>query len=326
MSKSKNLSEEEILVGGQAVIEGVLMRTPSAYAVAVRNPEGEIIVKKDREISWLKKNRFVRLPFIRGFFVLAQALKLGIKALNFSAEIALEEEKEKKKNKKKDSSFGKLTLIFSILTSVVLVILIFVAIPYFLSSHILSKTYGITNKTVISDKWLLFNLLDGVIRVIFFLGYIFIISLMKDIKRVFEYHGAEHKVVNLWESGEDLTVENAVKYTRFHPRCGTSFLIFVMIISIFIFTLFKIPTNSQSQIVYWLFKIGIRVLLLPVIAGISYEFIRLSAKYKDNKIFRLFILPGLWLQRITTQEPSKDQLEVSLKSLQEALELEKSHL
>ncbi len=321
MSRTKNLSEEEILVGGQAVIEGVLMRTPSAYAVAVRNPEGEIVVKKEREISWLKKKRFYRLPFIRGFFVLAQALKLGIKALNFSAEIALEEE-----NKKEKKSSGKFTLIFSLLTSIILVILIFVAIPYFLSTHILSKTYGITHKTVIKEKWFLFNIIDGSIRVTFFLGYIFLISLMKDIKRVFEYHGAEHKVVNLWESGEELTVKNAIKYTRFHPRCGTSFLIFVMLISIFIFTLFKIPFDFGNQIAYWSFKIGIRVLLLPIIAGISYEFIRLSAKYKDNKLFKIFIQPGLWLQRITTQEPDEEQLEVSLKALKEALEIEKSPL
>ncbi len=322
MQSSRKISEDEIIVGGQAVIEGVLMRTPSAYAVAVRNPEGEIVVKKEREISWIKKNKFMGLPVFRGFFVLAQALKLGIKALNFSAEIALEEPEEKKKK----SSNSRLSLIFSLIFSILLVVAIFVAIPYFLSSHILSKAYGISHKNVISSRWFMFNVVDGGIRVLFFLGYIFVISLMKDVRRVFEYHGAEHKVVNLWESGKELTVQNAKEYSRFHPRCGTSFLIFVMLVSILVFTIFKIPVDPKNSLAYWGSKIFIRVLLLPLIAGISYEFIRLSAKYQKNKIFRLFIMPGLWLQKITTREPSEDQLEVSIKSLQEALEIENSNL
>lgn len=343
--------DADILVGGQAVLEGVMMRTPNTFAVAVRRPDGEIVFKRERVPRWTDRWPILKLPFVRGTAILIQSLALGIRALNFSAEAAMEipaparpdtpatvpvtvgapaTEPVKKKGKKGEKAILAATMVFSL----ALAIALFVYLPYWLSALVTQATHG-TSPTVtapaapaaaapkpgpakapdvVHENWLFFNVVDGVIRLAIFLAYLLLISRMKDIHRVFQYHGAEHKVVHLWEAKEELTVENARKYTTLHPRCGTSFLLFVMVVGIIVFTIFRF------EALIW--KILSRVLLLPLIAGISYELIRLSARFPKNFVCKAMMTPGLCLQRITTKPPSDDMLEVSLKSLQHALALE----
>ena len=284
-------------VGGQAVIEGVMMRSPNFWAIAVRKPDGNIEIKKEKLNFLSEKSKFFNLPVIRGVLMLISALVLGIKALNFSANVALEDEEEKKE-------ISDFQIYLTIAFAFGVAILFFFLLPLYLTKLLNFKSYFV------------FNVVDGIIRIIFFLGYIGFISLFKDIKRIFQYHGAEHKAIYTYEMGEDLTVDNAEKYPTLHPRCGTSFLIIVFIISIFIFSL--IPKTSPFYI-----KALSRVVLIPLIAGISYEALKLSSKYKDNFFIKIFVLPGLWLQKITTKEPDKAQLEVALTALKEVLELEK---
>lgn len=267
-------------VGGQAVIEGVMMRNKNKFAVAVRTKEGNIKIKKEKSSKYPK---FYQKPFIRGIVGLGYTLYDGIKALIWSSNQQLEvEEKLTKKE-----------IISTIAVSMLFAVLVFVVLPFFAANWIHSD--GI---------W--FDILDGIIRVALFLGYLIIISQMKDVKTLFQYHGAEHKCIACHEAKEDLNVYNVKKYSRFHPRCGTSFLFVVLILSVVLFTLIKGPL--------WIKFVG-RILLLPVIAGISYELIKLSGKYKDNPIVKAFIMPGLWLQRITTKEPSEKQIEVSIAAL-----------
>jgi uncharacterized protein YqhQ len=300
-------SPEDILVGGQAVIEGVMMRTPHAYAVAVRRADGSIEVKKEpvkrlsdycKPLSWI---------VVRGFAVLIQSMVLGLRTLNYSISVSMKdlEAKEKPKKAKKESST--LPVAFSLLLGVVVAVTLFVLIPLWLTSWLRGYFPAIHN-------WVVFNLVDGLIRVLIFLSYIILISLMKDIRRVFQYHGAEHKVVHTWEAAEELTVENARRKSTQHPRCGTSFLMFVMVVSIIVFSIFKFHA-------FWAIFLS-RLVLLPVVSGLSYELIRLSAPRCQKGFFRLIVLPGLALQRITTKEPSDDQLEVAVYSLKEALDLE----
>jgi uncharacterized protein YqhQ len=305
-TKSK-ASPEDILVGGQAVIEGVMMRTPHAYAVAVRRADGSIEVKKEpvkrlsdycRPLSWV---------VIRGFAVLIQSMVLGLRTLNFSINVSMKdlEEKEKPKKAKKESSAFPVAL--SMILGVAVAILLFILIPLWLTSWLRGYIPAIHN-------WVVFNLVDGLIRVIIFLSYIILISFMKDIRRVFQYHGAEHKVVHTWEAAEELTVENARRKSTQHPRCGTSFLMFVMVISIIVFSIFKLNA-------FWAIFLS-RLVLIPVVSGLSYELIRFSAPRYQKGFFRSIVLPGLALQRITTKEPSDDQLEVAIQALKEALDLE----
>ncbi len=282
-------------VGGQAVIEGVMMRSPNFWAIAVRKPDGDIEIKKDRLKMLSEKTKFFKLPIIRGFLMLISALVLGIKALNFSANVALEEEEEE---------ISDWHIYLTIAFAFGVGILFFFLLPLYLTKLLNFKSY------------FMFNLVDGVIRIIFFLIYLGFISFFKDIKRVFQYHGAEHKVIYTYEQGEELSVENAKKYTTLHPRCGTSFLIIVFIISIFVFSL--IPKTSP----FWIKALS-RVVLIPLIAGISYEALKLSDKFKNNFLVKLFILPGLWLQKITTKEPDETQIEVALAALKEVLNSEK---
>ncbi len=282
-------------VGGQAVIEGVMMRSPNFWAIAVRKPDGDIEIKKDKLKMLSEKTKFFKLPIIRGFLMLISALVLGIKALNFSANVALEEEEEE---------ISDWHIYLTIAFAFGVGILFFFLLPLYLTKLLNFKSY------------FMFNLVDGVIRIIFFLIYLGFISFFKDIKRVFQYHGAEHKVIYAYEQGEELNVENAKKYTTLHPRCGTSFLIIVFIISIFVFSL--IPKTSP----FWIKALS-RIVLIPLIAGISYEALKLSDKFKDNFLVKLFILPGLWLQKITTKEPDETQIEVALAALKEVLNSEK---
>ena len=303
-------SPEDILVGGQAVIEGVMMRTPRAYAVAVRRADGSLEVKKEpvRRISEYWKP--LSLPVVRGFAVLVQSLALGIRTLNFSFNRAmqdLEPENEKKiaAAKKKEGEF--LHIVLSMAGAAAVAVFLFILAPLWITTWLKDYFTAIHN-------WVVFNVVDGLIRVVFFLAYILLISRMKDIRRVFQYHGAEHKVVHTWEAAEELTVENARRKTTLHPRCGTSFLLFVMVVSIIVFSLVKLSGFLAIFLS--------RVVLIPVISGLSYELIRLSAPRCGRGFFRWLVMPGLALQRITTKEPSDDQLEVAIFALREALELD----
>ncbi|MGB9730507.1 MULTISPECIES: DUF1385 domain-containing protein [Calditerrivibrio] len=286
-----------INIGGQAVIEGVMMRAPSKFVIAVRRPDNKIVVqKKDIKID---ANKFFKKPFIRGLIGLYDALILGIQALNFSAHHALGEGEEKLSFKE---------IFFTLLFGFGLGIGLFLFLPLLLTD-LLKLIFPL-----IERSFLVYNLVDGIIRVIFFILYIYIISFFKDVKRVFQYHGAEHKSIFTFESGKELTVENARQMSRFHPRCGTSFLLIVMIVSIFVFTL--IPKDS-----HFLVKFLSRIVFVPVIAGISYEILKLSAKFQNNILVKILIAPGLWLQKLTTKEPDDSQLEVALISIKEALEI-----
>lgn len=300
------LREEEILVGGQAVIEGVMMRTPHAYAVAVRRPDGSVAIQKDVVPSLARRFPFLKLPLLRGVATLVQALALGIRTLNYSASVAMDESPvEKPQPKKRDAT--SLALFGSMLAALAFGVAIFILAPLYLTRWTAGYVPAL-------EGWVLFNLVDGFFRVLFFILYIVFISRMKDIQRVFEYHGAEHKVVFNREAAEELTVENSRKQSRFHPRCGTSFLLFVMVVSIVVFSIFKL------QGFLWIALS--RILLLPLIAGISYEMIRFSARHADRAWLRVVIQPGLWLQRLTTREPSDDQIEVAITALKEALQVE----
>jgi len=280
-------------IGGQAVIEGVMMRSGNVYAIAVRTPEKDIVFKKDI-IKELPK--YLKKPIIRGVVALGQALSLGIRALLYSAEASGHEEET-------PSDFS---LYMTVIVSFVIAIGLFFLLPLY-GTKLLGNVFN-----SISDSSLMFNLVDGVIRVAFFLIYILSISMMKDIKRVFQYHGAEHKVVHAFEAGVELTPENADNYSVLHPRCGTSFLIMVMLLSILVFSI--IPKD-------WPFieKFMSRIVLIPLIAGLSYEFIKLSSKKMNNPFIRFMSKPGLWLQKLTTGIPSLDQIEVAIKALKETL-------
>lgn len=310
--KSKKGSPEDILVGGQAVIEGVMMRTPYAYAVAVRRTDGSMTIKKELVRRLADMWKPLTWPVIRGFAVLLQSLVLGIRTLNFSMNTAMLDAEPKAEgaektaeNSKKDGAW--LPVALTMTAAAVIAILIFILAPLWLTTWLQNYFAAIHN-------WFVFNLVDGVIRVVFFLAYILLISRMKDVRRVFQYHGAEHKVVHTWEAKEELTVENARGKSPLHPRCGTSFLLFVMVVSIVVFSIFKFKA-------FWAIFLS-RVILIPVISGLSYELIRISAPRSKKGFFRLIVLPGLSLQRITTKEPGDDQLEVAICALQEALALD----
>jgi len=289
--KDKEFSD----VGGQAVIEGVMMRAPEKFVIAVRNPEDQIVVQK-KDVT-IDNKGILKKPFIRGLMALYNALILGVQALNFSAYHAMGEGEEKMTKKE---------IFLSMFLGLGLGIVLFIFLPLLITDLL---KYILP---IVEQSFLAFNAVDGVIRVIFFLIYIYAISFFKDIKRVFEYHGAEHKSIFTYEAGENLTVENARTKSRFHPRCGTSFLLIVMIVSIFVFSI--IPKDSHFVI-----KFASRLVFIPVIAGISYEILKFSSKNQSGKIIQLLIIPGLWLQKITTKEPDDKQLEVALLSLREAL-------
>ncbi len=308
--RTGNSPEGELLVGGQALIEGVMMRSPGAYGVAVRRPDGSIAFQRGKVASLARRYPFLKLPILRGVAVLFQSLALGIRALNFSAEQAMAEgaeagkpaaaEEAKKEDKSNWAIAGSMTV------GLVLGAVVFLLIPLWLTRLAEHHLFGGHLSTIP------FNLVDGALRALFFLGYIFAISRMKDIHRVFQYHGAEHKVVFAWEKQVPLTVENARAQSRLHPRCGTSFLLFVLLVSILVFSL--IPKTLPFVVMY-----GGRLLLVPVIAGLSYEVLRFTAKHRAAPLFALLVAPGLALQRITTQEPADDMLEVAIAALEEAL-------
>lgn len=309
-------NEEKIMpVGGQAVIEGVMMRSPKRIATAVRRANGRIEVKVQEFQSFVQRNKFWNIPILRGAITLIEVMVLGIKTLQWSADKAIEDEQaaEAGKNgkKKKDSKEGMST--FHAVLSISLALLIgvgaFFVLPLWLTTNIFS----------IEKQALSFNLVAGLIRISFFLLYIWAISFMKDVKRLFEYHGAEHKNVFAFEDHVQLSVENVKKYTTYHPRCGTSFLMIVMLISLFFFAI------VDTIIILWTGEISLTTRLLvhlpliPVVGGISYEALKASANNIDHPFVRALIAPGLWLQHITTSEPDAQQIEVGIVALQAAL-------
>jgi uncharacterized protein YqhQ len=383
-----------LIVGGQAVIEGVMMRTPNAYAIAVRTPGGTIVNTAARLPKWSDKYPILKLPVLRGGAVLVQSMGLGIKALNYSANVAFAEAEKAEaaemevaltpaviegegdfagitgampglipiptQKRAKDEMKGAtaaaassivIALLFNILLFIVAPLLLtnalfiaagWAAIPQTVESQSARQAQAAAPAATASETtassqtakevWykrayqrvrtylhpvrpsVLFNLIDGLLRMLFFLIMIFSFSLIKDIRRVFEYHGAEHKTVFTWEAGLPLTVENARRQPRQHPRCGTSFLMVVMLVSIVLFSIIKFDSLVYNMLV--------RIALLPVVAGLSYEIIRLSAKKEGGLIFKLITLPGVWLQNITTKEPDDRQLEVAIEALKESLKLE----
>ncbi|HEV8189354.1 MAG TPA: DUF1385 domain-containing protein [Pyrinomonadaceae bacterium] len=377
--------ERDLIVGGQAVIEGVMMRTPNAYAIAVRKADGTIVNTAAPLPKWSDKYPLLKLPVLRGGAVLVQSMGLGIKALNYSANEAFAEAEEAKAEEVKvalspaviegEGDFAGLTgavpglfpvptqkrsrdelkkgttaaAAGSIVFALIFNVLLFVAAPLLLTNALfIGAGWATTPATATApapaaqtstpaaetedDAWyssawstvrtylhpvrpsVAFNLIDGLIRMTFFLIMIFSFSLLKDIRRVFQYHGAEHKTVFTWEAGLPLTVENARPQPRQHPRCGTSFLMVVMLVAIVLFSVIKFDSLLLNFL--------IRIALMPVVAGLSYEIIRLSAKKESSWFFKIMTRPGVWLQNITTQEPDDQQLEVAIEALKESLKLE----
>ena len=300
--------EKKIQVGGQAVLEGVMMRSPEFVTVAVRKADGKIVLKKEAYVSWTKKLKILGWPFIRGGVILIESMVLGIKALNFSADVAMkEEDKKKEENKKKtgkasSNSRTGIAIGFTVVFALAIGLAIFFYIPLLLTE--LTKIEGSIG----------FNLIDGAIRLAFFLGYLLLISQWKEIRRVFEYHGAEHKSIFAYEGDKPLTLKGVREYTTHHPRCGTSFLLVVMLVAMLVFICLGRPHDFGDRF--------IRFLFIPVIGGVSYEIIRLSGKKYGKRLARILVAPGLWLQRITTKEPDKKQLEVALVALRSALNME----
>ena len=292
----------KINIGGQAVLEGVMMRAPRSLAIAVRRPSGDISVKSETVVPLSERFPIVKLPIVRGAVALFSSLIIGIKALNFSANEALAEEDEKEELS--DWAIGG-----TMAAAFGFGILLFFIMPLYLTKLMVP---------VIGDSNIVFNLVDGVIRVAVFLIYIVAISRMADIQRVFQYHGAEHKSIFAFEAGEELTVDNVRKYSCLHPRCGTSFLLIVMLVSILVFSL--IPKLWPFYL-----KGGARIVLLPVIAGLSYEVLKWTAKHDSHPLVKMIISPGLALQRLTTREPDDSQLEVAIRSMEVALELNAGH-
>ena len=295
-------SGEETLVGGQAVIEGVMMRAPHSYCVAVRKPSGEIVTSEMPVPRMSEKHKIFKYPGLRGLGVLGQAMGLGIKALRFSATTSLDDGRSEEKPK--EMSSGAMTL--QIMFSLAFFIFLYKFVPLYLATW-LGKTYPVVNGR------LAFNAVDGLIRLAIFLCFLFLMSRSKDIRRVFEYHGAEHKVVFNFESGKPVTVENAQAFTTFHPRCGTSFLLVVMVISMIVYAL--LPFDSFTA------KFLARIALLPLITGLSYELIRFAAK-RQGTTMGLITAPGLWLQRITTKPPDDREVTVAIQALEGAMALE----
>ncbi len=306
--KEKNTHKTSI--GGQAIIEGVMMRGPKEIAIAVRKPDNEIIIEKKEISSVLQKNKFLKLPIIRGCISFFESMVTGVKALMFSAQFFdIEgEESESKFDQWLERKFGDKIKDIVIYVSVVLSILLSVGLFFMLPNFITELVAKLTGMPVDGTMR---TLIEGGIRMLIFLAYLLLVSRMQDIKRVFMYHGAEHKTIATYEHGEELTVENARKGCRLHPRCGTSFLIFVMIISVIVFLI--IPSGLA-----WWQRALFKILLLPVVAGLSYEVIKLAGRH-ENWFTRIISMPGMWLQYITTREPDDSQLEVAIEALKAVL-------
>src|SRR5664279_3150033 len=300
-------SGEETLVGGQAVLEGVMMRSPHAWGIAVRKPSGEIVTHSEPLERPSEQHKWMGWPVVRGVMTLGHAMKLGFRALKFSANAALDEMPANDQGKKMEITgwMAGLNMVFSI------------AFFIFMYKYLpLLATTELKKVNAVFGQQFVFNLVDGLIRIAMFLLFVWGVSLWKDIRRVYEYHGAEHKTVYAFENGDPLETAAVQKYSTYHPRCGTSFLMTVMILSMFVYMAIPVQT-------FWA-RFGIRIALLPFIAGISYEIIRFAAKHRGS-LFALMTAPGLWLQRITTQPPDDREVECAIVALEEAMKLEKTH-
>lgn len=311
---TKTLPKIDFAVGGQAVIEGVMMRSPNFVTVAVRKTEGHIKVKDENFRALSMRVKFFGIPVIRGVVNLFEMMIVGMRMLNFSAGEMLEEEPKVKTEAKPGSKIATiLSFVFSMCFALGMSLFLFKFLPLMLTDF-LSHQFPALN-----ENYLLYNLVDGLLKTTFFVLYIGLLGLMPSIHRVFQYHGAEHKSIYTYEKGLPLTTESAMKQTRFHPRCGTSFILVVFLISIFIYTF--VPRQPD-----FLFNFLLRVALLPIVAGVSYEILKWSAKHAEHSLVRIITFPGLLFQRLTTQEPTEDQLEVALSALRKALELEELRL
>jgi len=286
-------------VGGQAVLEGVMMRSPGNWAVAVRTPAGSIAQVTRPIDSAMARHRILRLPILRGVMALGESLAIGFRALAISANYAAQEEGDETEEPDKELSRG--ALIFAFAIAIGFAIALFKVTPGLITEALPIKSGG----------W--FVIVEGLIRVTIFVAYLSLISLLPDLRRVFEYHGAEHKAINAYEAGEELEPETVQRYSLIHPRCGTAFLLWVMVIAVFVFAFFGRPA--------WYWLIVERIALLPLIAGLAYELIRFAGKHQ-NRVVMTILAPGLWLQRLTTREPSLEQLEVSIRALREVLQHE----
>ncbi|MCX7725241.1 MAG: DUF1385 domain-containing protein [Chitinispirillaceae bacterium] len=299
-------------VGGQAIIEGVMMRGPESVSWAVRKNEKEIVVEKHTYISASKKYPLLSKPILRGFVSLIESLHLGYWSLNRSAEIIEEEQKKEKKEElptQKDKKINNLLSGATLVLSLGIALGIFMYLPMWILSKFISK-----------DSAILFNTLAGILRIFFLLAYIILIGLMKDVKRVFEYHGAEHKAIHTYENGLQLSIDNMQKFPTLHPRCGTAFLLIVGIICIFLFAIFDaIFITFVGPYPSVLIRFIIHLLFIPLISGTSFEILKLSDRFKNNSFVKFLILPGLYLQKLTTKKPDDSQLEVAATALKAIL-------
>ncbi len=288
-------------IGGQAVLEGVMMRSPAHWALAVRKPNGEIAQHTTPISSPMARHRVFRLPIIRGVVALGESLAIGFRALAISANYAAQDADADEKEEV-ETELSRWAIFFAFAIAIGFALMLFKVTPALITNWLPVETDGY------------FVVVEGLIRVSIFILYILVISLLPDLRRVFQYHGAEHKAINALEAGEELTPEKVQRFSLIHPRCGTAFLLWVMVIAIFVFAFVGQPS--------WPWLIASRILLLPLIAGLAYELIRFAGKHSDNRILMTLLAPGLWLQRLTTREPSLDQLEVSIRALREVLRLE----
>ena len=294
------IMKPSILVGGQAVIEGVMMRVPGAYATAVRDPEGKVHVNKHDFISQVETSGFWKTPILRGMMALFESMKMGMKTLQWSVDIAMPEEAEKQP--------GKLAHFFSTVFAIVLAISMFVVAPLGLTTWLLD----------IEREAVAFNIISGLFRISFFILYLLAISMMKDVKRLFRYHGAEHRVVFNFESGKDVNVDNAQSFSTYHPRCGTSFMFIVLLSAILVFALIDTIVIAIFGEITIFHRLAFHLPLMPLVAGISYEIIKITARKDESLFFRSLRAPGLWLQHITTQPPEDDMVDVAITALQSA--------
>jgi uncharacterized protein YqhQ len=289
-------------VGGQAVLEGVMMRGPGNWAVAVRTPSGAIAQVSRPIDSAMARHRVFRLPVIRGVIALGESLAIGFRALAVSANYAAQEGEPDPDAAEQQTELSRGALIFAFAVAIGFAVMLFKVTPALITDWLPIKSTGA------------FVIVEGLIRVSIFIAYLSLISLLPDLRRVFEYHAAEHKAINAYEAGEPLEPEIVQRYSLIHPRCGTAFLLWVMVIAVFVFAFFGRPA--------WYWLVATRVLLLPVIAGLAYELIRFAGRHQGNRALMTLLAPGLWLQRLTTREPSLDQLEVSIRALREVLDRE----
>ncbi len=292
---ARERDEPSLAFGGQAVIEGVMFRSKNHMVVCVRQPNGEVLTKTEEIKSLSETYRVLKIPFLRGIIALFETLYLGVKGLYFSANVSLEEEEEKIEPKE---------MVVAFVLAMALAIFLFSIFPFFLTS--LFKFRG-----------LIFNVVEGIIRVAIFILYLLVVASIGEFRKVLQYHGAEHTAINAYEAGVELNVANAKKYSRLHPRCGTSFLFIVLVISILLFSL--VPSQN------FVTRLSYRIILIPVISSISYEILKISDKYKKSIVMRILVTPGLGIQYLTTRNPDEEMLTIALKAVQEVNKLSQTH-